>query len=190
MRFFRQSLFVRAGRAPARKPVLDVLAECHAAGQFQPGEDGAVLCGETTFALRDGELQDWLLALGSGWPTHRAVREIATTPDRQEALFHLFKLGLLHLSTTPAPFTLAVSACPLASPLVRAQIALGHPGITTLHFEQMQLADPAARGLLARLDGQTGHDALAQVWAGLPHDPALTLGDALAMIASQRLLRA
>lgn len=190
MRFFRQTLFVRCGRSPARKPVLDVLGECHAAGQFQPGVDGAVQCGETTFALRDTGLQDWLLALGSGWPAHRAVREIATTPDRLEALFHLFKLGLLHLTTAPVPFTLAVSACPLVSPLVRAQIALGHPGITTLHFEQMQLADPAARGLLARLDGQTDHGALAQVWADLPHDPALTLDNALTMIASQRLLRA
>ena len=78
---------------------------------------------------------------------------------------------------------------PLASPLVRGQIALGHGAITTLHFEQMQLPDPAARGLLARLDGQADRAALAQVWADLPHDPALTLDAALDMIAAQRLLR-
>lgn len=189
MRFFRQTLFVRAGRTPARRPVLDVLRDCHAAGQFQPGEDGAIQCGETTFALRDGELQDWLLQLGSGWPAHRAVAEIATTPDRLDGLFQLFKLGLLHLSTMSPPFALQPSERPLASPLVRAQIALGHGAITTLHFEQMQLPDPAARGLLARLDGQTDRAALAQVWADLPHDPALTLDDALDMIAAQRLLR-
>jgi len=189
MRFFRQTLFVQAGRAPARRPVLDVLRDCHAAGQFQPGEDGAIRCGETTFALRDSELQDWLLQLGNGWPAHRAVADIATTPDRLDGLFQLFKLGLLHLSTMPPPFALEPAERPLASPLVRAQIALGYPTITTLHFEQMQLPDPAARGLLARLDGQTDRAALVQVWAELPHDPALTLNDALDMIAAQRLLR-
>ncbi|MDP3908206.1 class I SAM-dependent methyltransferase [Novosphingobium sp.] len=190
MRFFRQSLFTRAGRNPGRTPALDVLRGCHAAGQFQLGDNGAIQCGETTFALRDHGLQDWLLQLGSGWPAHRPVAEIADPADRLDGLFELFKLGLLHLSTAPPPFTLGSSAHPLASPLVRAQIALGHPAVTTLHFEQMQLPDPAARGLLARLDGQADHAELAQVWAALPHDPALQLADALALIAAQRLLRA
>lgn len=189
MRFFRQSLFVRAGRSPARRPVLDALLDCQAAGQFQPGNDGAIQCGETTFALRDADLNAWLLGLGAAWPQHRPVREVATNPTRLEALFELFKLNLLHLTTAAVPFTLAVSAAPLASPLVRAQITLDHPAVTTLHFEQMQLADPAARGLLAQLDGTHDHAALRQVWAGLPHAPELGLTDALAMIAGQRLLR-
>lgn len=189
MRFFRQSLFVRTGRNPARRPVHAAVRACYAAGQFAPGADGAIVSAGTAFALRDAGLQAWLLALGEYWPRHRRAEEIATTPERCEGLYRLFAMGLLHLSTVPPPFALAAAETPRASPLVLAQLALGHPTVTTLHFEKMRLEDPAARGLLACLDGTRVRTALSQAWAGLPHAPGLDLETALETIAAQRLLR-
>ncbi|MFM6932572.1 MAG: hypothetical protein ACKOUT_10060, partial [Novosphingobium sp.] len=74
-------------------------------------------------------------------------------------------------------------------PLVRAQIALGSPHITTLHFEQMTLEDEAARSLIAALDGSRGRNDLEPLWQALSHLDGLTLDQALEIIAAQRLLR-
>lgn len=190
MRFFRQSLFVRQGRTICRQPQLATLLDCRAAGQFQLGDDGDIRCGEATFALSDGGLSQWLLDLGSTWPKHRSVREIATDDDRMQALYRLHGMGLLHLTTVPPPFALAAGLKPMASPLVRAQLSLGHNQVTTLHFEQMGLGDAAARGLIALLDGSRDHAQLELEWRHLPHAPELGLKRALDMIANQRLLRA
>lgn len=190
MRFFRQALFVRAGRGPARRPQLDCLRDCWATGQFAPDPEGGIRVQDTTFALRDAGLTEWLLRLGQAWPDYQPIADLGEDPDRLEALFRLLRMGLIHISAKPQPFRLAASACPLASPLARAQIALGSPHVTTLHFEQMKLEDPAARGLIAALDGMNDRDQLQRVWAELPHAPGLALDQALAMIATQRLLRA
>lgn len=189
MRFFRQALFVLAGRNPARQPQLASLGSCWATGQFASDGEGGITVQDTTFALRDAGLTDWLLQLGRDWPRYHPVAELGDDPDRMEALYRLLRMGLIHLSTRPQPFVLAPSDRPLASPLVRAQLALGQPQVTTLHFEQMKLDDPAARGLIAALDGTADKAALEQVWQQLPHAPRLTLDQALAMIAAQRLLR-
>ena len=188
MRFFRQNLYVRAGRKPARRPAHEAVRACYAAGQFAPGGDGAIVSADTTFALRDAKLQAWLLALGERWPRHRRVDAIADTPDRCEALYRLFAMGVLHLSTVPPPFVLEPGDIPRSSPLVLAQLALGHPTVTTLHFEKMRLKDPAARGLLACLDGTLDRAALAVRWAQLAHAPGIDLAAALDTIAAQRLL--
>ncbi len=190
MRFFRQALFVHAGRAVARRPVLDCLRDCWATGQFAPDPDGGIRVQDTTFALRDAGLTEWLLRLGQTWPEYQPVAGLGDDPDRLEALYRLLRMGLIHLSTRPQPFALTASASPEASLLARAQLALGSPHVTTLHFEQMKLEDPAARGLIAALDGVTDRAQLEQVWAALPHAPGLQLDQALAMIAAQRLLRA
>jgi len=190
MRFFRQGLFVRAGRDPARRPQLDSLGACWATGQFVVDSEGGIRAQDTSLALRDGGLSDWLLRLGQTWPAYQLIADLGKDPDRMGALYRLLQLGLIHISTLPQPFRLEVGARPLASPLARAQLALGSPRITTLHFEQMKLDDPAARGLIAALDGENDHQRLAQVWASLPHAPALGLDQALTIIATQRLLPA
>lgn len=188
MRFFRQALFVRAGRAPLRRPQAACLAHCHAAGQFASDGEGGLTVRDTTFALRDEGLTSWLLALGEGWPRHRPIAELGDDPDRWDALIRLFNMGLLHITNAHEPFRLVPDERLEASPLARAQIAIGSPHVTTLHFEQMRLEDEAARGLIAALDGTRGRDALEQVWDGLPHVPGLGLDQALEMIAAQRLL--
>lgn len=192
MRFFRQSLFVHAGRKPARRPQLDTLGECYCTGAFtvDPDESGTIRAGDASFALRDADLTQRLLELGAAWPVHVRVDAIARSHDHREVLFRLFTMGLLHLTTQPAPFALTASHAPCVSPLVRGQLRLGTPMITTLHFEQMRLDDPSAKALLMLLDGIHDRVALDAEWARLDHDPSLTLDMALSMIAQKRLLRA
>lgn len=190
MRFFRQSLFVRAGRNPARRPQLAQWSSCQVAGQFVAAEDGGIQAGDVTFALSDAAFSQQLLDLGAAWPAHRPLAAIADNEDRLEAVHRLFAMGLLHVSTVRAPFTLTPPDRPLVSPLARAQIALGAADVTTLHFEQMRIEDPAARALLLLLDGMRDHATLEAEWQAIPHDPSITLAIALRMITTQRLMLA
>ncbi len=189
MRFFRQAIFIREGRSPNRRPELACLSEFSAAGQFMSDGEGGIKVHGTEFALRDEGLTAWLLALGEGWPRHRPLSELGDDPARFEAIFRLFAMGLIHLTNAPAPFSLEAGEKPEASPLVRAQIALGSPHVTTLHFEQMKLEDEAARSLIAALDGSRYRADLELLWQDLPHVADLTLDQALELIAAQRLLR-
>lgn len=188
MRFFRQSLFVRSGRQIARAPCLDSLDACLIAGMFEPSGEGGIRIGETEFVLRDAGLTRRLLDLGAGWPRHRVVADIAHDADQREALFRLFKMGVCHLTTQPPPFAMSASERPVASPLVRAQLLAGLPTVTSLHLETMKIDDPAARAFIPLLDGSRDRNALTEPWAALPHDSSINVGQALQMLAGQRLL--
>lgn len=188
MRFFRQSIFVRSGRRMARSQQVDRVVNCHAAGLFSGTEDGGIRVGEVEFVLRDAELMRRLLDMGATWPAYHSVSTLACTIEEQVALVELYSMGLLHLSTAPAPFSLTPPERPMASALARAQIALGADTVTTLHFEQMRLDDPAARTFILLLDGTRDHEALSQAWTEIPHDPTISIEQALHVIARQRLM--
>lgn len=188
MRFFRQSLFVRDGRRPSRRPRLDALDRLLAAGMFAPAEDGGIRVGEAEFILRDAGLTGRLLDLGAGWPEHRPVTDIAQDDDQREAILGLFRMGLIHLTTQPPPFVSYVSQNPTASPLARAQILTGSPTVTSLHLETMTIADRSARQFIPLLDGTRDRAALAEQWSHLPRDAAIDVDQALQSIAGQRLL--
>ncbi len=189
LRFFRQSVFVKAGRNPARRPDLRAFSGCIAAAQFQSAEDGCIKAGEAEFKLRDEGLTARLLDLGDDWPVHRPVAGLAMDEDQLQALYRLFKMGLMTVSTTvAAPVALTVSERPVASPLVRAQIALGQPVVTTLQFEALRVENPAARALLAALDGSRTQAELEPIWAAIKQAEDADLNEALASAAARGLL--
>lgn len=190
MRFFRQNLFIRARRRPARRPQPAQWRSCHVAGQFAAADDGSISVGDVNLALSDSELSRRLLDLGAAWPVHQPLSAIAATDDQLEAIHRLFAMGLLHVSTVPPPFALIPPERAIVSPLVRGQITLGMAAVTTLHFEQMRIDDPAARALLSLLDGTRDRSALTKEWERIPHDPSISLEIALNMIAQQRLILA
>lgn len=188
MRFFRQCLFVKAGRNPARRPDLRALSGCIATAQFQPAEDGGIKVGEAEFKLRDEGLTARLLDLGDNWPIPQPVAALAQGDDQLEAICRLFKASLMKLSTAATPAAFAVSERPVASPLVRAQIALGHPVVTTLQFESLRIEDNVARTLLAALDGSRTLADLEPIWASTEHAEDIDLVRALAGCAARSLL--
>ena len=190
MRFFRQSLFVRAGRSPARRPRLGAIADMFAGGEFERSEEGGVKARGTEFVLRDKGMMERLIALGSLWPAYQPVSAIAQDEEQCEALFRLLKIGAIFLSAQPPPFSPGVSDRPVASALVRAQLLADTPEVTSLSFETVRIADPAARAFIPLLDGTRDVAALAPVWQDLPHDPALSVERALEMLAGQRLMLA
>ncbi len=189
IRFFRQSLFVRSGRRPARRPRLDAFEGLLAAGRFQRSDEGGVEVAGTEFVLSDTGLMDRLIELGDIWPAYRPVETLAHNEAQRDALFRLLKIGVLSLTTQPPPFALAVSNRPVASPLVRGQINAGEAHVTTLLFETMRISDPAVRTLLMALDGSRTLADLAPVWAATEHPEEVDLAHALASCAARRLLR-
>lgn len=188
MRFFRQTLFVRAGRQPDRRPSLTSLDACLVAGMFEPAGENGLRIGDTEFVLRDEGLTKRLADLGLHWPIHQPFGAIAKDDEQREALFQLFKMGLLHITTQPPPFAMAASNQPLASPLVRAQIRAGHPTVTSLHLETMKMKDPVARAFISLLDGGRSIEELSRQWDELTQRPDMDVHAALASIAAQRIL--
>lgn len=187
MRFFRQSLFVRSGRAVARAPRLDALDDWLIAGMFEPA-DGGIRIGQAEFALRDQGLTDRLLALGAGWPRHERVSTIALDEEQRDAVFQLYRMGIIHLTTTEPPFASGVAAKPVASPLVRAQLTMGHPTVTSLHLETMKIDDAIARAFIPLVDGTRDHQALSELLSHQSGNPTVDVQAALESLANQRLL--
>ena len=124
-----------------------------------------------------------LLALGDHWPqamhfptllerarsrSGRADRD--STADDEDArvlanvLIGAYAAGLIELHTQPLPFTLAISATPVASPLARRQLRDG-PIVTNLRHTSVQMDDERGRDLLALLDGTRDHAALREALA-------------------------
>ena len=189
-RFFRQSLFVRAGAAPARifaaERVADLFAACRAAKE---GETGYAL-DVARFDVGDAPLREGLDRLIARWPGRLRCGELFDDPPHLQALFGLFDAGLIELHATDAPFALEAGERPLASSLARMQLALGWPAISTLDHRTLAMPDPRARAFLTLLDGTRDRGALERDWAAAGHADDVPVEAALDMTAAAALLRA
>ena len=175
---YRCSLFCREGIAFAPAKDLDAMRGLRAASQIRPAKAPADLTDgiATTFLAPDGagvRLDDsaakaaleilaecWPASLGieallrdarkhagrTGRPTQLERREFA------EFLATNHALGFLDLHTWEPPLATAVGQRPVASALSRIEIARGAQ-VTSLRHRQVEIDDPIAAAVLARLDG-------------------------------------
>jgi SAM-dependent methyltransferase len=88
---------------------------------------------------------------------HRLGRSGPPSPSEeaelQRLLVRYYAPGLSELHISPAPFGVEPGRAPRTSPLVRAQIALGHSPVTSLTGRPVEVPDPLGRFLLLSLDG-------------------------------------
>ena len=188
MRFFRQTLLMRAGRNPARRPDLTAVRSLWIAGHFEQDADGGLRRGDTTFVLRDADLTAKLLELDGHWPRYIPLGSLFESDAHVEGMLELWHTSLVFLSTVPERFTLDPGAYPCASPLVRAQIAAGADRACSLSHEVVSTGDPVAQALLRMCDGSRDRAALAAFWDTQPHHPDLTLDRALKALAAERMM--
>jgi hypothetical protein len=93
--------------------------------------------------------------IGEAWPAPVAVPDLlgaGAGPVRQ-ALVGGWAAGMVGLSAHAAPIASRAGERPLASPLARAELALGRAGVTNLRHEHVRPGDELAAALLGLLDG-------------------------------------
>jgi Methyltransferase domain/Predicted methyltransferase regulatory domain len=188
MRFFRQVVLVRGDAKPVRKPDVSALMQLYITGRFHPKDDGVFEIGDATVEAHDPGLVETFAAITASWPRYVRIDSVTNNSEHALGLLNLFHKGVIFMSTLPERFTLEVSERPVASPVVRAQIAQGDLSVVTLAHEPLKVEDEAARGLIVALDGTNDRAALGALWATLPHHPAVMLDRALDAVAYQRLM--
>ncbi|MCH4892202.1 methyltransferase domain-containing protein [Sphingomonas sp. SFZ2018-12] len=186
--FFHQSLFVRAGCAPARQLDPSVFARLYGASRVQRTGATHFRLGEDPFEVADAQLCDLLEAMATAWPARVPLARIADSPDRAEALVTLYRSEVLTLHSTPVPARMIPGARPCASPVARAQIALGGTTLFTLDHRVVAFEAPGPRAFVALLDGSRDRAELAAAWAGTPYGSEVDVDTALAQIARVPLL--
>lgn len=186
LRFFRTSLFVRAGRAidrrfdPRRLDGLWLASQARRTGPRQFTLDtGTIEIGdERTCAV--------LEHAAAAFPLRLEIAPLALVAEQLEALARLADAGVCRLHSRQVPGVLD-SDRPRSSALARAQIARGDERVARLDQRGTAL-DPSARALVAMLDGEQDRAQLAQRWAALPAAAEFPFDQAILALGRQALL--
>lgn len=171
LRFFRQTLLVRAECAPLRHmgdEAISRLAHMHVSGHMTRNEDGTFEHGPDTIGIGDPDLAAALERMSAAYPAALPVRELVSTYEAAGGLLRLFAEWHLELRHDPQPFATAIPEYPRASPLVLAGIALGDRQILALNHTIMSIAQPELRALIAACDGTRDLAALRAYPHGIP----------------------
>jgi SAM-dependent methyltransferase len=149
---FHSSLFVRADEAPG--PRLDpAVVAAEAAGDvfvtatasLQAAEDDS-LDGRITNAILDRRPQPIRV--------RDLAKEIGTDVQSvAQTVTELYRAGEVMVAGDAEPLEEAISDAPVASSLVRAQLAAGETSVITLHLTTVEVPEVLNRVLLSLLDG-------------------------------------
>ena len=200
---YRCSLFCRAGIALAPIGDLDALRGLRVASSARPARAPADLTDgiSATFLTPDGaslRLDDSaakaaLEIVAERWPASveielllRDARKRAGRLGRPtrleqrefgEFLATNHAMGFIDLHTWEPPIATAIGNRPVASALSRIEIERG-ARVTSLRHRQVEIDDPIAAALLARLDGTRDlaalHEYVRRTFPGEPHVPQHT----------------
>ena len=169
-RSFRQTLLVRADRAPhVHDNDAARLDQLWAASPLEESEvvDGATtvrLLGDVTATTNDDVLLADLRRLGAAWPSSVAVSELGSS---REALLRLYETRGLELRTASSR-AVRPGDRPLVARLARLQAEAGEP-VSTLRHDSVTTADRAVLTTLMLCDGDRDRSQIAAsvVAAGL-----------------------
>lgn len=148
---------------------------CHAARAPTPGWDSSRAVGlfasSTASEGENAEFTSWngrtIAVNETGAPFLRELIELRPQsrplePGETEIALELYRRDLIELRAGPDP-AVRTSDRPLASPLVRFQLARGATQVTTLRHLVAELEDEESRRLILLLDGSRNLDELADL---------------------------
>jgi len=189
-RYFRSSMFIRA-EVPFTR-----IAQ-HAAAQDMwvwtratAAETNVFKTDRLGLRIPDPERAAMMHRLIASGSRMMPVAELATSPDLLGALCHYGLEGMVELRTVEPCFVTHAGDRPIASPLAGVQAAEGEKRLVTLRHDWTTLENPALGRLLLLLDGGSDRGALAREWQKLSGGDAMSLDQALQMLADKALLRA
>lgn len=161
--FFHHSVFIREGRSPRRRLDPADMAMLHGSVSRELKRTGKqeFKLDDDDFVVEDEAMANFLGDLIQRIPLRLPLAPVADTPERVEALFAMLQKKILILHATPYPGTLAPGDMPLASPLARAQAAVGEIRLCTLDHRVVEIPQDGPRLFLQLLDGTRDRAAIA-----------------------------
>ncbi len=184
--FFHQSLFVRPGRNPARIADFSAFDGLYASAKVERTSDSEFDHAEGPFSIDDAPIADFLHALGKAWPTRLPLAQFAGSQDQCEALLELYRNSVVTLHALPYPGTTQPGDYPEASPLVRAQVAMGMPILFSLDLKVVTMQE-GPRHFLSLCDGTRDRAQLAKDWTASDYGDQVSADDAVEQLAQAAL---
>lgn len=178
MRYFRQSLVVKAGVEFSRRPHAERLAAMHVSSPARRNEEGSFDAGRVRFEVTDEALAAAVERIGETWPGTVPVDDVVPDPERLAALLRMYWTETVELHAAPSTFPKAIGERPAASPLARLQARAGATLLTTLRHEHIEVKDPFSLDFIGGLDGSRTRGELAR-------DAAASLGQSLDVVRPQ-----
>ncbi len=166
VRFFRQSLFVRATQKPVRRLDNSRIEPLYAASKARRLSDNVFKCNGTEFEITEPAMIAALERLTAAWPRRVPIAEFADNPSIVRALFHQWDFGLTEVFADPLPCPHDLPERPRVSPLVRAQLRSGETNVCSLDQHLRRIDEPGPRALLDLIDGRKTTAELEAEWAG------------------------
>jgi SAM-dependent methyltransferase len=194
MRFFRQSIFCRAGGVD-RRLVGRRLRGLWAYGDPRPMERDPQTPETFVFATPGGaemttnspKLAQVIARIGAAFPCCVALDDVAEDAELASFVLRLFVANVVRLRTAPFPFTLAPGDRPIASPLARLQATRGEQIVASLLHTSVEI-DAGGAEILSLMDGSRTRDDLAREAAALANASS-EIGLAQASKAVTRMAR-
>ncbi len=204
-RRFRETLLCREGLVLAQRIELDRLLRLWVSSKSEAGpeqEDGTqafALAVDRSLSTNHPVAKAVLRAAGKAWPEMMRARELPLPgqdpAEDLDCLIRLMMTGALEFRVE-APKVAGVSARPMSSTLVRAQLAQGRHDVTSQRHYSVNLGDEMARRLVLLLDGTRNHAQVAAELADNADTPEMQeslpekLAVSLRMLARLSLLTA
>ena len=186
LRYFRQTLFVRAGQAIDRRIDPDRLAGMYLSTRLRRGDDGSFTQGEDRIEIGLEDAAAALELAAAQWPRRVPLADVAARPEQLRLILQLFAEWYVNLHISPAPFTLQPGPYPETSPLIRGMIAMGEASVCTLDHGLLRIDQGELRALLLAADGTRSMAEVAAAGHGIPPGE---VPDALAASAARALIR-
>ncbi|MEZ5749076.1 MAG: class I SAM-dependent methyltransferase [Caenibius sp.] len=186
MRFFRQTLLVRAEQEPDRTLDPERLDGLFLSTRIKRQEDGSFQAGSSTIEVHDEALADAFERASCLSPQRVPLSEITSDPVHLRIIVRMFSEWYVNLHLGPAPFVAVPGDHPETSPLVRGMLGLGERMICTLDHGLLKIDQPELRALLMAADGSRSLADLAMAGHGIP---AEEVEAALTASAQRALIR-
>lgn len=202
LRMYRQTLFTLVGAEQPQRPDPHNVEALHAYSALCPIDPQANLDDESLVEFEDRRgarlstdlpaVKNALAKLAGAWPGPIRVATLTEASDDpgalRQAILGGHAAGLVQLTTHAPRIARAPGDKPLASPIVRAQVAAGADEVANLKHERIQVSDVIGKELIALLDGTRDHTALTQAMRHGDADAARRLAASLARLADLGLL--
>lgn len=185
LRYFRQSLFVKARQVPDRSIDASRIADLWISTRLARQADGSFVQGGDTIAIADEALAAAIERVAALHPQRVPLSDVTSDPEHLRVILQLFTEWYVNLHTAPAPFAATPAELPQSSPLIRGMLALGETMLCTLDHGVLKIEQPELRALLMAADGSRTIDEIAALGTGIPPEDTRA---ALAASAGKALL--
>ena len=181
VRFFRQTLFVRAHQTPVRHVDPALIAPLFVSSNAQRTGDATFKNKSGEFEMSDPRMVEILGRLSQIYPERVPISELSDDEAVVRALHGLFEAGLTELHSVQVPCATTPPERPRASALSRAQLKDDQVQICTLDHHIVKIAEAAPRAFITMLDGTRTLAELRDQWSqtgyavDTPFDAAMKL---------------